>query len=95
MSIIHQANNFSKVPNFGKVTTYPSAIGTTDFVSPEFIPGFPGFLESPCHFPYCARKIISVTISTKPTTYLSLQINIEKSFKKVVEFLLEIAHYIL
>jgi hypothetical protein len=31
--------NFSKVPNFGKVTTYPSAIGTTDFVIPEFFPG--------------------------------------------------------
>jgi hypothetical protein len=31
--------NFSKVPNFGKVTTHPSAVGTTDFVSPEFIPG--------------------------------------------------------
>jgi hypothetical protein len=37
--------NFSKVWNFGKVTTYPSAVGTTDFVSPEFIPGFPGFSQ--------------------------------------------------
>jgi hypothetical protein len=35
--------NFSKVPNFGKVTTYPVPMaigsGTTHLVTPGFIPG--------------------------------------------------------
>jgi len=95
MSIIHQANNFSKVWNFGKVTTYPVPAARPTLYPRNLFRGFRAFLESPCHFPYCTRKIISVIIPTKPTTYLSLQKNIEKCFKKVVEFLLEIAHYIL